>query len=269
MDGAWALYEAWVKLQIGEVDTALVYSYGKSSPGSLRDVVATQLDPYYVAPLWPDMIALEALAARQMLESGRFDDGRLAEIASRSRDAAASNPHAVRTEPKSVEEILREEPVMTPLRPSDLPESADGGAAVILAAGDRARELRDRPAWIRGIDHRTDAHSLGVRDLTASMTTRLAAEQVGVTDDKVDVAELCAPFSSSEAVLVDALDIGDDTTVNPSGGALCAHTFMASGLVRMGEAASRVWSGEADRVVAHATSGPCLQQNLVCVMEGG
>ncbi len=29
MDGAWALYEAWVALQIGEVDTALVYAYSQ------------------------------------------------------------------------------------------------------------------------------------------------------------------------------------------------------------------------------------------------
>jgi hypothetical protein len=35
MDGAWAVYEAWVKLQLGEIDTALVYCYGKSSPGDL------------------------------------------------------------------------------------------------------------------------------------------------------------------------------------------------------------------------------------------
>lgn len=50
MDGAWALYEAWVKLLTGDADTALVYSYGKSSPGSVRDVLTRQLDPYYVAP---------------------------------------------------------------------------------------------------------------------------------------------------------------------------------------------------------------------------
>ncbi|MGD0883059.1 MAG: lipid-transfer protein, partial [Acidimicrobiales bacterium] len=35
-----------------------------------------------------------------------------------------------------------------------------------------------------------------------------------------------------------------------------------------GEAASRIAAGHADRAVAHATSGPCLQQNLVCVLEG-
>ena len=52
MDGAFALYEAWVKLQIGEVDTALVYSYGKPSAGSVIDVLATQLDPclLYTSP---------------------------------------------------------------------------------------------------------------------------------------------------------------------------------------------------------------------------
>jgi hypothetical protein len=28
-------------------------------------------------------------------------------------------------------------------------------------------------------------------------------------------------------------------------------------------------AGEADRALVHATSGPCLQQNLVAVLEGG
>ena len=32
--------------------------------------------------------------------------------------------------------------------------------------------------------------------------------------------------------------------------------------------ATRISNGSADRGVAHATSGPCLQQNLVTVLEG-
>ena len=107
-DGAWALYEAWVKLQCEDIDTAFVYSYGKSSPGSLRDVLATQMDPYYVAPLWPDAYAIEGLAARMLLESGKVSERQLAETASRSRVNASTNPHAVRTQQKSVEEILAE-----------------------------------------------------------------------------------------------------------------------------------------------------------------
>jgi hypothetical protein len=43
---------------------------------------------------------------------------------------------------------------------------------------------------------------------------------------------------------------------------------MAAGLIRIGEAARAIMDGRADRALAHATSGPCLQQNLVCVLEG-
>jgi acetyl-CoA acetyltransferase len=55
--------------------------------------------------------------------------------------------------------------------------------------------------------------------------------------------------------------------VNPSGGALAANPLMVAGLARIGEAAQRILDGTARRTLAHATSGPCLQQNLVCVME--
>ncbi len=268
MDGAWALYEAWIKLQVGDIDTAFVYSYGRSSPGSLRDVLATQMDPYYVAPLWPDAFAIEALRARMLLDSGTVSERRLAEIASHSRTHAADNPNAVRRTPKSVDDILAEPYAADPLRPSDLPASADGGAVMILAAGDRARELCDRPVWIRGIDHRIDAHSLGVRDINRVESAEIAAHHAGVADDKIDFAELHAPFTTSEALLVDALGLGGDTVINPSGGALAAHTMMASGLIRIGEAATRIADGQGDRAVAHASSGPCLQQNLVCVLEG-
>ena len=56
MDAAWALYEAWLKFQCGEIDTALIYGFGKSAPGDLPDVLSLQLDPYYTQPLWPDSI---------------------------------------------------------------------------------------------------------------------------------------------------------------------------------------------------------------------
>ncbi len=276
-DGAWALYEAWVKLQCGEIDTAFVYSYGKSSAGSLRDVLATQLDPYYYGPLWPDWYGLEALAARAMLDAGVVSEARLAEIAARSRANAAGNPHSVRGEVKSAEEILDEGYEVDPLRPSDLPAQADGGAAMVLAVGEWARELCSRtdarPVWIRGMDHRSDSHTLGVRDLTQSMSARLAGEKVGVRDgqignEKVDIAELHAPFTTSEHLLVEALGLDEGVTaINPSGGALATHTMMASGLIRIGEAAMRLGRGDGHRAVAHATSGPCLQQNLVCVLE--
>ncbi|WP_406155035.1 thiolase domain-containing protein [Streptomyces sp. NBC_01023] len=263
MDGAWALYEAWVKLLTGEADTALVYSYGKSSPGSVRDVLTRQLDPYYVAPLWPDSVALAALQAQALIDAGETDEPALAGVAARSRGDAAGNSHAQLPGARPQGDYL-----VRPLRTGDCPPIGDGAAAVVLAAGDRARDLCERPAWIRGMDHRIEAHSLGVRDLTDSPSARLAAERAGAFERPVDTAELHAPFTSQEVVLRKALRLGDDVRVNPSGGALAANPVMAAGLIRLGEAAARIHRGESDRALAHATSGPCLQQNLVAVLEG-
>jgi acetyl-CoA acetyltransferase len=88
------------------------------------------------------------------------------------------------------------------------------------------------------------------------------------TSRSLDLAELYAPFTHQELILRDALGLGDDVAVNPSGGVLAGHVMMAAGLTRIGEAATRITQGQAERAVAHATSGPCLQQNLVCVLEG-
>ena len=85
-----------------------------------------------------------------------------------------------------------------------------------------------------------------------------------------DIAELHAPFSPQELILAEALGLDESTTsINPSGGALASNPVMVAGLVRIGEAARRIAAGEARTAVAHATSGPCLQQNLVCVLESG
>ncbi|MEU8542511.1 thiolase domain-containing protein [Streptomyces sp. NPDC048717] len=265
-DGAWALYEAWVRLLTGETDTALVYAYGKSSPGSLRDVLSRQLDPYYTAPLWPDSVALAALQARALIDAGTTDETALAAIAARGREDAAANPRAQLRGARPQGDY-----VVAPLRTGDCPPVGDGAAAVVLAAGDRARELCARPAWITGMDHRIEAHALGVRDLTDSPSTRLAAERAGAfapAARPLDTAELHAPFTSQEVVLRRALRLGDEVRVNPSGGAPAANPMMAAGLIRLGEAAARVHRGESHRALAHATSGPCLQQNLVAVLEG-
>lgn len=264
MDGAWALYEAWVRLQHGDVDSALVYSFGKSSLGDLPIVMSQQLDPYYQAPLWPDSSSLAALQARAWLDAGH-DEAEMAEVAARSRRAAMGNPHAVVAGDDDAGVLLRRPYQVTPLREHDCPPISDGAAAVVLAAGDLARSVCERPAWIRGIDHRIEAHGLGVRDLTASESTRLAAQGAGV--DGVDVAELHAPFSFQEPILRGALGLGDGVAVNPSGGALATNVVMAAGLTRIGEVAQRLIDGGAGRGVAHATSGHCLQQNLVCALE--
>jgi acetyl-CoA acetyltransferase len=274
MDGAWAFYEAWTQLQEGDIDTALVYCFGRSSMSAIGRVLTLQLDPYYMAPLWPDPVALAALQARALIDSGRYSEADFAAVAARSRRDARGNPNAQVTGDRTTEELLADDYVVAPLRRHALPPITDGAAAIILAAGDRAAELCDRPAWITGMDHRMETHALGARDLTTSSSTRRAGVAAGVLDGAegkrnsvgVEVAELHAPFAHQELILRDALGLGDEVVINPSGGALAANGVMVAGLVRIGEAASRIMDGSVSTALAHATSGPCLQQNLVCAL---
>ncbi len=268
MDGAWALYEAWVLLQEGEIDAALVYSFGRSSLGNLNEILTLQLDPYYLAPLWPDPVSLAALQARALIDAGKATEADFAAIAARSRKDALSNPRAQVAGDVPVERLLEDEYVVSPLRRHALPPVTDGAAAIVLAAGDKAARWADHPVWITGFDHRMESHALGARDLTSSPSTAKAADVAGVADGPVDVAEIHAPFAHQEIIVRNALGLDDGVRVNPSGGPLAANPLMSAGLIRIGEAAARIASGEARRAVAHATSGPCLQQNLVCVLEG-
>ncbi len=268
MDGAWALYEAWVKIQMGYAETALVYGFGKPSMGDLPLTMALQLDPYSMMPLWPDAISIAALQARILLEGGHVTEQEMAERAVRDRGHAKDNPYAQVKGDYTVEQILAEPYLVSPLRKHDCSPISDGAVAMVLATEEKARELQSRPAWIRGFEHICEPQDLGVRDLTISKSTEIAAEKAGVRSDKIDVAELSAPFTHQEILVERALGLGDATTVNPSGGALAGNPLMAVGLGRIGEAAARIWDGSADRAVAHATSGPCLQQNLVCLLEG-
>lgn len=267
MDAAWALYEAYIKLLTGQVDTALVYGFGKSSAGTLRRVLAMQTDPYTVAPLWPDSVSIAGLQARIGLESGAWTQEQMAQVA---LDMFSVAQRTDQEKPaKTVEELLERPFFADPLRRHDIAPITDGAAAIILAAGDRARELRERPAWITGFEHRIETPVLGARNLTTSPST--AASAILATDGdagSIDVAEICAPFTHQHLILAEAIGLADSTAVNPSGGALAHNPMFAVGLERIGFAARHIFDGSAQRVLAHATSGPALQQNLIAVMEG-
>jgi acetyl-CoA acetyltransferase len=268
MDGAWALFEAFVRLQMGDIDSALIVASGKSSPGIPREIFPLQTNAYVSAPLGLDPVSVAGLQARALLDAGKATERDFAEVVSRSRRDGLSNPNAQVAKDVSVEDLLKQPYYASPLRKHDLPPISDGATAMLIARGKRARELCEKPVWIRGIDHRIESHHLGLRDLTDSPSSRIAADSLGLDAASLDVAELCVRFSPEEIVLRQALDLADGTKVNPSGGPLCGHPVMATGLTRIVEVARRIRNGEAGRGLGHAASGPALQQNLLCILEG-
>lgn len=267
MDAAWALYEAYIKLLTGQVETALVYGFGKSSAGTLRRVLALQTDPYTVAPLWPDSVSLAGLQARAGLDTGKWTAEQMAQVALDSYAAAGRTDRVTAT--GTIDELLAQPYFADPLRRHDIAPITDGASAIVLAAGDRARELRENPAWITGIEHRIETPVLGARDLTASPSTAASARAAtGDDTGSIDIAEIYAPFTHQQLILTEAIGLGTQTKINPSGGALAANPMFSAGLERIGFAAQHIFDGSASRVLAHATSGPALQQNLVAVLEG-
>ncbi|MBG0565067.1 lipid-transfer protein [Actinoplanes aureus] len=250
MDAAWALYEAYVKILAGEAETALVYGFGKASAGELSRVLALQMDPYTAAPLWPDAVSVAALQARLGLEAGLFTERDMATVAARDQGG-------------DVEAMLGRPYLSDPLRAHDVARVKDGAAAVVLAAGERARVQRERPAWISGFAHRVDPQGLGERDLT-TVPSAIAAGHDAELDGDLDLVALHAPFTHQELLLRAALGLPAEKIIPSDGNAM-----FSAGLSRIGVAAEQVMSGRANRVAGHATSGPALQQNLVCVLSSG
>ncbi len=176
MDLAWAMYEAWLKIQTGEVDTALVYAFGKSSAGVLRRTLALQLDPYTMTPLWPDTVSLAGLQARAGIDAGalgRAGDGR--------GGATGRSPTPRRTSTRSARAARRSR------------SCSPGRCTPTRCASTTARRSPTaRPRWCwppgtgparcasgrrgsRALTHYVDPMSMGTRDLTRSPSPRSAA----------------------------------------------------------------------------------------------
>ena len=225
MDAAWALYEAWLKIQTGHIDTAIIYGFGKTSMGDLPSVIALQQDPYYVQPLWADPTSLNALQAQALLDAGKITEQQMAEVVQRSRANAKSNPRAQLKGDYTIEQLLAEPPFVAPLRKHDVPPITDGASALVLASKEKAADLCNNPAYISGMDHRIESHYVGSRDLTQCNSAKLAAEKAGVSNSKVDVAELHATYSYQELMLKDAIGLDDSVSINPSGGPLAGQYY--------------------------------------------
>src|SRR5258706_1700782 len=96
MDGSFAAYYAWVKLQTGEVDTAIVCGHGKTSEGEPDRVYNLQLEPYYHAAIGLDPTSTSALQASAYMARTGVRDAKLAPVPPRNRAAAGRNPSAQR-----------------------------------------------------------------------------------------------------------------------------------------------------------------------------
>ena len=267
MDGAWALYEAWVKIQPGDVDSRSSTATASRRPGDLPRCCPASSTRTSVAAVARRRVSLAALQARRCSTPARSTRARWprsrAQPAQRARQPARPAQGRPRASTSSSPRTTRR-----PAAAHDCPPITDGAAAVVLAAGDVARERCERPAWIRGIDHRIEPHGARRARPHRRPRRRLAAEKAGVGAGgrRRRAARAVQPPGADPARGARARRRRRSTR---RAGRCAANPMMAAGLIRIGEAGPRIIDGDGrpGRRPRHR-AGPCLQQNLVCVLEG-
>ena len=266
MDGAWALYEAWLRLQLGDIDIACAMGSGRSSTADPSLSYQMEMDPFYLAPLGADAVSFAALQARILLESDKVTERQMAEIAARCRRDAKRNQRAQVVGDFDVDDLLLEDYVRAPLRRHDLPRSRTAPARWLSQGRTRRRNFVSALSGSR-IARYSELHYPGMRDCVPRPLPPLPHRGPASLRRRLR-RPIQAAFTHEEPLLVEALGLLPGTKINPSGGPLAANPIMATGLVRIAEAAGQIRDEGKRRTLGHATSGPCLQQNLVCVLEG-
>ncbi|MCW5892001.1 MAG: thiolase domain-containing protein [bacterium] len=194
--------------------------------------------------------------------------------AANARDNATRNEYAHLRDPMSVEDVMNSPVLWDPIRYLETCPSSDGAVALVLAAGDLAKQGPRKPAWIRGAASYAEAMWVPGRDQVSPRAGQVCAkhvyDQAGITDpwNQIQTAEIYVPFAWFEAMWLENLgfrDVGEGwkaidrgeqkmgahLPINPSGGVLCTNPIGASGMLRLGEAALQVMG----RAGAHQVDG--------------
>jgi acetyl-CoA C-acetyltransferase len=201
-----------------------------------------------------------ALAAQRHMAAYGTTEAQLAQVGVKNHGHAARNPNAHFQKGATLEQVLCSRMIAAPLRLFMCSPITDGAAAVILASADRARDLTDRPVWIRGTGQALDGFTLSSLpdDYAHWPSMKRAAEaaygQAGLGPRDVDLAEVHDCFAIAEIIAYEELgfcakgeggafveqgrsDYGGDVVVNPRGGLMGAgHPLGATGVAQAAEA---------------------------------
>jgi acetyl-CoA acetyltransferase len=186
-----------------------------------------------------------ALFTRRFLHERGYTTRHLGWIAAACRRHASNNPFAMMREPITVDDHEQTRFISDPLRLLDCCLETDGAAAVVVAAPDLARDLRQKPAWImaasQGMGPRNWIMNNFFKDPFLESPGAYAARDLwrmaGVSPQDVQVAQLydaftplvlgsleeygfCKPGEAGAFVEDHGLEIGGRLPTNTSGGSL-------------------------------------------------
>lgn len=282
--GGSAAQAGYFHVASGLFDTVLVV--GAEKIGESPD--AQQVLNFIWDPIYEKDFALNAInmcsfqAVRHMHKYGTTEE-QMARVAVRLRGNGLRNPYAHIQRKTTLEEVLSSRIICWPIKLYEACPRSSGACALIMASEERVKGLKvTRPAWIRGVGATTHTYYMGDKmgpradtdhadwDELAQAAAR-AYRMAGITNPQkeIDVAEVYAPFSSTEIAAVEALgfcqkgeggrageegmfDMEGEVPVSPSGGVLCANPIAVTALVRVAEAAVQIMGKAGEKQVRGA-----------------
>lgn len=274
--GASALKEAYHFVAAGIYDLVLVYCAPTFNvPVDNNQVLNTAWHPLFEKPIGENVITFAARMARKYMDEYGWSEEIFARVAAKNHMNAANNPYAHLRKGFTYEEIMESPIVSFPLRLYECCPSSSGGACLILASEEKAKEIAEIPVWIKTVESNTDTFLTGYRDSLKFDRLEVLANRVykktGIKEPlkEIDVAETFIPFANYEFLEYEALGFCDhgkgpellssmvttmegDLPVNPSGSVLCTNAGIAASLTRFGEIARQLM-GKAGNIQVRGT----------------
>jgi acetyl-CoA C-acetyltransferase len=256
-DGLHGLATAYMLIRTGQFDIVAVEGHSKASNlKTLSNVVAYAQDPVLNRPLKLNTHFVAGFEMNRFLFETDTSREACAAVVVKNKFNALKNPLAPYAASLSLDDVLSGPFLSWPLGEYEAAEHADGAIVMVLASGEKAESLSEKPIWILGAGWNNDSASLENRDWARAPYIESAAgmayRQAGINNplEAVDIAEVDDTYAYKELQALEALgfcpdgEAGDMTLegftnpdsglpVNVSGGSLgMGNLLEATGLSR-------------------------------------
>ncbi|MCL5125432.1 MAG: acetyl-CoA acetyltransferase [Deltaproteobacteria bacterium] len=208
------LRTAYALIASGLHDVVMVLGFQKMSEISSaesQERMGRGADIQWEAPFGTMMPAYYAMHARGHFEKYGTTEEDLGLIRLKSSTYGVINEKAVFRKSLTLDKIMEPKYIATPLKMMDCCANADGSSCVLLASEQKAKELCEKPVWVRGLGMATAPINMAGRDTfsglkCAQLAARRAYDMAGLGPKDIDVAEV--HDCSTEAEMMAYEDLG-------------------------------------------------------------
>lgn len=250
--GLSAVIAGYAAVASGSADFIMVAS-ADATAFDTRRVSNFAYDAFFRRDTGIDAIGSSAIIANDYMHKYGMTEADFAQVAAKNYEAAVTNPYAHVKKGYSTDDILASSMISWPIREYECYTQSFGGAAILLASEEKAKELGIDPVWITGCGMGAESY-FGDWDEIVKMSAyksavKAAYKMAGINNarQELDIAEVFNPFSPWELIayevlglcepnrattlLRDGVTVADgELPVNVSGGTLCTHGANSSGL---------------------------------------